>query len=74
MRQGKENCRWSAVKALYISLYYTLHIGHEVKYHKYIHMPQFDKTLAHLFSIQILKTKMNVLIKLRLYSHVDYKN
>ena len=37
-------------------------------------MLQLDKTLAHVFSLQILKTKMNLLIKLHLYSHVDYKN
>ena len=49
-------------------------IGHEIKYHEYIHMLQLDKTLAHLFSLQILKTKMNLLIKLHLYSHVGDKN
>ena len=49
-------------------------IGHEIKYHEYILIFQLDKTLAHLFSLQILKTKMNLLIKLHLYSHVDYKN
>ena len=37
-------------------------------------MLQFDKALALKFSPQILKIKMNVLIKLHLYSHTEYKN
>ena len=49
-------------------------IGHEIKYHEYIHMLQLDKTLANVFSLQILKTKMNVLIKLHPHNHIDYKN
>ena len=61
MRLGKENCRFSAVKVLYI---FSIMIGHEIKYHEYIHMLQLDKTLANVFSLKILKTKINVLIKL----------
>ena len=45
-------------------------IEHEIKHHEYIYMLKLDKALALKFSLQLLKIKMNVFIKLHLYSHL----